>query len=257
MANILNIKNIFKINISVYVLALIAILTASFKEFLTIIYLIVIHEIGHSLAAFSLGIKVKEIRIYPLGGISKFDMPLNINPLKELIVLINGPLFQEIAYRVASIVIPSQISLISTYHYNILIFNLLPIYPLDGGKLLKLITDKFIPYKNSLRLVILISYIMIIVFLFKVEIISINTIIICIFLLYLIIKEEKKINYIYNKFLLERYLGNYKFKDTTIIKSINNFHRNKNHLVKVGQKYYSEKDVLKEKYNKTEKNCWL
>ena len=206
MENILIIKNIFKINISVYILALLAIFTAAFKEFIVIIYLITIHEIGHSLTAHIFGIKVKEINIYPLGGISKFDMDLNINPIKELLILINGPLFQEFAYLIASILLPTQKDLISIYNYNILMFNLLPIYPLDGGRLVKIILDNFFSYKKSLKLVISISYIILISIIIKMKIININLIIIVIFLLYLINREENKINYLYNKFLLERYL---------------------------------------------------
>ena len=48
--------------------------------------------------AYILKIKVDKIYIYPLGGISKFDMKLNISPLKEFLVLIAGPITQNIAY---------------------------------------------------------------------------------------------------------------------------------------------------------------
>ena len=51
MGNIQIIKNIFKINFSVYLLALIAILTASYKEFIVINIIVIIHELGHVLVA--------------------------------------------------------------------------------------------------------------------------------------------------------------------------------------------------------------
>lgn len=253
MENISIIKTIFKIDFSVYILAIVAIFTAAFKEFLIIIYLIMIHEIGHSLIAYLFGIKVKEIKIYPLGGISKFEMPLNINRYKELLILIAGPLFQELAYIIALVLLPDQYSIFKVYNYNILVFNLLPIYPLDGGKLLKIIFDGFIPYKKSLIIVIIISYIAIFISLIGIKVFNINVLITIVFLMYLVLKEEKKVNYVYNKFLLERYLSNYSFPQVKIINNINSFYRNKKHLIKINNNYYYEKDILQQKYQKTNK----
>ena len=73
-------------------------MTGSFKELLIINYLIIIHELGHTLFAVLFGIEIDKIYIYPLGGIVKNKMPLNISPIKELIILIMGPVFQFIAF---------------------------------------------------------------------------------------------------------------------------------------------------------------
>ena len=74
------------------------------------------------------------------------------------------------------------------------------------------------------------------------------------FLLTVIHKEELKIEYTYNKFLLERTLYNFKFKKKKIIKNINNFYRNKAHIIKEHDKYYLEKDFLEKKYKNFKKN---
>ena len=58
--------------------------------------------------AYLLGIKIDEIYIYPLGGISKFNMDLNISIKKELLILINGPLFQYLAYLILLIIMPNR-----------------------------------------------------------------------------------------------------------------------------------------------------
>jgi hypothetical protein len=63
-------------------------------------------------------------------------------------------------------------------------------------------------------------------------------------------KESSKIKNLYNKFLLERYLHNYKFKDTMIINNINDFYRNKSHIIKEKDHYWREKDFLTKKYQK-------
>ena len=64
--------------------------------------------------AYLLGIKINEIYIYPLGGISKFNMDLNISMKKELLILINGPIFQHIAYLLLLIIMPTKKDLINT-----------------------------------------------------------------------------------------------------------------------------------------------
>lgn len=176
-------------------------------------------------------------------------MDLNINIRKEFLVLIAGPIFQFIAYYILLKIMPNKKEVINIYHYSILSFNLLPIYPLDGGKLLKLLFNKIITYKNSLKLIINLSYIeLIIIFLISKK--NINLYIMTLLLIILITKEKKKINYIYNKYLLERYLNNYKFKNTKIINNINNLYRDTKHIIYKNNNYYLEKDYLKEIYRK-------
>ena len=199
--------------------------------------------------ALILKVEVDSIYIYPFGGISKFKMPLNIHPIKELFILVTGPLFQIIAYYVLVFLMPQYKEIIKIYHIGILYFNLLPIYPLDGGKLLALILELFIPYKSSLKLTIYISYLIVIIIMIPSKI-TLNLIIMGIFLLFTITKEHKKIKYIYNKFILERYLNNYRFKKSRIINNYYSFYRNKRHLIKENNNYYLEKEYIKKIYNK-------
>lgn len=240
----------FKINKSVYIFALIAVLTASFINFIVISTLIIIHELGHFLVAKLLKVEVNKIYLYPLGGISKFNLDLNSSPIIELLILISGPIFQVIAAQTLITILPSYTDLVKIYHYQILFFNLLPIYPLDGGKLLNVILSLKIPYKASLNYTIIVSYtVLLIIILINTNNIKLNILFMSIFLFYKITKEKKKISTIYEKFLLERYLKKYKFKDTKIINNSNNFYRNKKHLIKKDQKYYYETEFLEKKYN--------
>ncbi len=66
--------------------------------------------------------------------------------------------------------------------------------------------------------------------------------------LFLITKEKRKVNHLHNKFILERYLNNYNFNNSKIVNNINNFYRNRRHLVKENYIYYLEKDYLIKKY---------
>ena len=246
MAKNLTIKNIFKyfeINVFVYFFAISAILTGSFIPFFIISFLLIVHELGHFLTAKFFKIDVVKIYLYPLGGISKFNMDQNISLKKEFIILINGPLFQTIAYFILKIFLYRYEELITLYHFGILLFNLLPIYPLDGGKLLNLTLSSIFSFKTSYYFSIFISYLLVIVILF-INNINLNLLLVVIFLLYKITKEYKNFNYCYKKFLLERYLKNYSFKDTKIINDIQKFHRNKKHLLNISGNYIWEEDFL-------------
>ena len=246
-----NISKYFEIHKLTYLFILISIFTASFHLLIFISFLLIVHEMGHFLTARILGIKVDKIYIYPFGGIAKFHLPLNYSIFKEFIILINGPLFQEVAKCVLVSLFPRYQNLILTYHYSILIFNLLPIYPLDGGKLLNLIISAISPYKKAFKITIIISYLTILLlFLININNIKVNLIIMILFLFYKVFIENKKINYLYEKFLLERYIHNYHFKSSKIITKEDNFYKNKRHLLKIGNKYSLEKDFLDKKYEK-------
>ena len=203
--------------------------------------------------AYLLGVEVKEIYIYPLGGISKFNMDLNIKIFEELLILVMGPIFQFIAYFILLKIIPNRKDIINIYHFGILSFNLLPIYPLDGGKLMNLLFNKFIPYKLSLRLINIISYLIILSILIFIKKTT-NIIVMVILLLFLVIKESKRIKYLYNKFLLERYLNKYKFNKSKIITNTDHFYRERNHLINKNNKYYLEEEYLENLYKNNKKS---
>lgn len=212
--------------------------------------LIIIHELGHYISAKILGIETSKIVIYPLGGITKFNMDLNTKSIIEFIILISGPLSQNIGYFILINIFKNNIELINTYHIGILLFNLLPIYPLDGGKLLNIILNQFIPFKKSLKLSINISYIfLIILFIYQYNI-KINIIITLILLIILIKKEEKEIVYKNNKFKLERILNNYNFKKNKIITNIDYLYKDNWHIIREKGQYFEEKDYLLKKYEK-------
>ena len=246
------ISKYIKINKLTYIFILLSIFTASFRILFYMFFLIIIHELGHFITAKIFGIELDKIYIYPLGGVAKFYMPYNFSAVKELIILINGPLFQEIAKIILIYLFPQHTNLITTYHYSILLFNLLPIYPLDGGRIVNIIFSSFKPFKKSLKITISISYIIIfILFLININNIKINILVLVSFLVYKVYKEDKSINLKYENFLLERYLNKHKFKNSKIINNSNNFYKNKRHLIKENDKYILENEFLLKKYQKT------
>lgn len=221
--------------------------------FIIIMFLLLIHELGHFLSAYFLGIEVKKIYIYPYGGIAYFNIEFNESIFKEFIILIMGPLFQFLGFFILmnSSFFNNYTQIIKIYHYSILMFNLLPIYPLDGGKLLNLFLNLTFSFKRSLTISLYFSYIIILIIalLLLPELIKINILLIIILLLYKVFEEYKKRNYYFEKFLLERYLNNYKFKKTKEVKTINNFKKSYKHIIKDDGKYYTEKEILQKKFN--------
>ncbi len=164
-----------------------------------------------------------------------------------------GPLFQFI-FHLILIRIPffyHYKEIIQIYNNTIIGFNLLPIYPLDGGKLLNLVLSIKTSFKKSLIISLIISYIVILIFsiIYLCKDFSINIIIIISFLIYKVNIEWKNKIYLVDKFLLERYLYRYSFKKIKLVNSLDDLMRNKYHLIKVGNKYKTEREVLAHKFN--------
>ena len=216
------IKTIFKkikIHPFFYLIAILAIITGLFKQFLILSTIIIIHELGHILTALYYKWQIDKIIILPFGGLTIFKEFINRPINEELLITIMGPINQILFYFFYNFLFGQNI-LITNYHYGILLFNLLPIYPLDGIKIINLLLSKWISFKMSHLVTIFISIIMIIIVLILSLIFKINMtfLLILIFLLVKIYSELKNHHYLFNKFLFERYLYNFSFNKRKIIK---------------------------------------
>ena len=103
---------------------------------------VLIHELSHSLVAKRLGAKVREIVLFIFGGVASIEK-LPKEPKKEFTIAIAGPL----ASLILSLFIfaPNRFLHIFGYFNLILaIFNLIPAFPMDGGRVLRsLLAKKF------------------------------------------------------------------------------------------------------------------
>lgn len=215
--------------------------------------LIIVHELGHFLTAMFFKIDPDKIYIYPFGGISKFNMRLNEKIEKELLILVLGPLSQFV-FAIILMRLPffnHYEKIIRIYNYTILGFNLLPIYPLDGGKFINTLLSYISSFKKSLNITLIISYVVITIIGIKLLLydFSLSVIIVICFLIYKVDIEWKNRKYLNDKFLLERYMYRYKFKKRKYINKIDDMMRNKYHLFKINGKYYTEREVLLNKFN--------
>lgn len=254
MLIIKNILHKIEIHFSCYIVLLLAILMGNFLIVVFCISLLLIHECGHFFTAYLLKWETDKIYFYPFGGIAKFSADIN-KPLKEeLLVLIMGPISQCLGYFliIQFDLNPTDYMLITTVHYNILLFNLLPIYPLDGGRILQCIACYFISYKRSFYFIYFISFLFmfILIYLFLVYK-NYNLLFIIILLGIKMYQERKKIHYYFQRFLLERFLKKYQFKKTIIVPSEQAFKRDCSHILKIKNRYKTEQEYLDDKYYKS------
>lgn len=238
------IRNIFHklyIHPLFYFFTFLFLITGHIYNYLLFTLIIFIHELGHTFTACFFKWKIDKIYIYPYGGISKFNTLINVYNYQEFLVLIAGPLIQIIfMFIFLNFISIKYHSIFIFYNMFILIFNLLPIYPLDGGKLIKILFSEIFSFKFSFNLIFFISSILIGILL-GLSLIIKNYIffVIIIFLFFKLL--DININEIYNKFILERYLYNFNFKRCIKVKSVDKFKKDRVHIVNG----VYEKDCLK------------
>lgn len=113
---------------------------------------VILHEYGHALTARKFGVKTSDITIYPIGGVARLErMP--DKPIEELWVALMGPAVNVViavilfAYLfLTSSLIPlreltvasgSFLERLMVVNISLVLFNLIPAFPMDGGRVLR------------------------------------------------------------------------------------------------------------------------
>ncbi len=119
-------------------------------EYLALFLIVLLHEFGHALACRQVGGTANRIVLWPLGGVAYVNPPPR--PGAELWSIVAGPLVNvallPVLYGLGTTsrsmgwaeTMPDAHALLRAVwiiNLGLLIFNLLPIYPLDGGKILR------------------------------------------------------------------------------------------------------------------------
>lgn len=239
------------------IIALGFILTGYFHNLIIFTSIILIHELGHYLIALLNHLKVEKIIIYPYGGLVKMNNLINTSINKELQVAVSGILFQSIYYLVIVFLYRHAyireyiFNLFTMYNTSILLFNILPIHPLDGSKILNLLLAKILPFDLTNKLNIIISLITMLLLLYiNYYDFNYTTLLIIGVIIDNIVKYQKELKYIFNKFLLERYMYNITYKKTKKITKIKNMYKEKYHILKQNNTYITEKQALSKKFSK-------
>ncbi|MCB9514392.1 MAG: site-2 protease family protein [Candidatus Latescibacteria bacterium] len=132
---------------------------------LVLFFLVLLHELGHSLVAQRLGVTIRSITLMPMGGLALMDA-LPRRPRHEILIAIAGPAVNLILAAVAlllRLLLPLTAlwpaagqglvgELAERFVYANLalaLFNLLPAFPMDGGRILRATLATRMPYLRA------------------------------------------------------------------------------------------------------------
>ncbi|MED5043028.1 M50 family metallopeptidase [Geobacillus stearothermophilus] len=193
-----------------------AVLTAHFKQLCLLFFIVLVHELGHAAAATFFSWRVKRILLLPFGGVAEVEEHGNRPFREEWIVTLAGPA-QHLWLGVAACFFwkagwmdDGSWELFFRYNVAVFVLNLLPVWPLDGGKLLFLLLSYRRPFSEAHRNMVAISAAMLVagVILLLVAVPrQLELWVIAAFLAHAVWQEWKQHPYIVMRFLLERYYG--------------------------------------------------
>lgn len=185
------------INIEIFLFILIFILTKQIEIYAIFIIFTLIHEIAHTLTGIILGLKLKKFIIMPFGfkiifEESKIKGKMSV---KKFWIALAGPLTNLILMAIA-IIFKLNENIIYT-NLIIAVFNLIPIYPLDGGRILKSLLNTKINKQKANDIINKISNITIIILTAVTSILilyikNIAIVLALAYLWYIVIRENKR-----------------------------------------------------------------
>lgn len=238
-----------KLHPILFVFIIISFLTGTFVALFVIMAIVLIHELGHYLMAVFFKWRVRRIMIWIFGGVMDTDEHGTKPLFEEILVTIAGPFQHVLIYPLLILLsqvefIPSSIiELAFFYNTVILFFNLLPVWPLDGGKLLFLLLSSRLPYRKAYDSVILFSMAICVLGLI-VQLLfipfTLSSFMLFLFLLMENRTDWKQRYYVFIRFLLRRYYGQTYVKgvlpievphNSRLMSVFSRFHREKKHPI--------------------------
>ncbi len=135
--------------------------------FCTVFLCVLLHEFGHALTARLFGIQTYDITLLPIGGLARLER-IPRNPWQEFWIAIAGP---AVNVAIVVVLIPFSAALSSmsvllstdlaaagfltqliSINVALVVFNLLPAFPMDGGRVLRSVLAMFLPYVRATRI---------------------------------------------------------------------------------------------------------
>jgi Zn-dependent protease len=136
-------------------------------EYISLFAIVTLHEFGHALACRQVGGRAEQIVLWPLGGVAYVNAPPR--PGATLWSIAAGPLVNVAlipVLGVALLLYPSApgsdfrtfLGQLNLLNIGLLIFNILPIYPLDGGKIMRAVLWYAMGRARSLMFAVLVGF---------------------------------------------------------------------------------------------------
>ena len=124
---------------------------------LCIFFCVILHEFGHSLQVRRYGVRVRDIVLLPIGGVARAES-IPENPRHEILVAIAGPIVNFViagllfgGLALAGIPPHADAFLVDVAAVNVGlgVFNLIPAFPMDGGRILRGALTLRMPYLSA------------------------------------------------------------------------------------------------------------
>src|SRR3989449_2672658 len=136
-------------------------------EYVTLFAIVLMHEFGHALACRQVGGSADQIVLWPLGGVAYVSPPAR--PGATLWSIAAGPLVNLVLAPVLALLtilsrqwsadIHGFLRAVCLTNFVLLFFNLLPVYPLDGGQILRSLLWFWIGRARSLMVTALVGFV--------------------------------------------------------------------------------------------------
>ncbi|MCK9536762.1 MAG: hypothetical protein M0R05_04175 [Bacilli bacterium] len=146
------------IHYTFWLLVFVFLFSGLYWELVLFFAIIGLHEAGHLLFCWLFCQKVKKLNITAIGGLMEVEIR-NLSMIKELIIYLSGIIINLLIMGLSRYLNDTYYrKLLYNYNYLVVIFNLLPIYPLDGYKVAELFLAKIInrPFREQ-KILFLIS----------------------------------------------------------------------------------------------------
>ena len=125
---------------------------------------VILHEFGHALTARVYGIKTPDITLLPIGGVARLErMPKE--PTHELLVALAGPAVNLVIAAILFVILQAGTPFREAYmkldslsgffgslmliNIWLVLFNLIPAFPMDGGRVLRALLATRLPYAKA------------------------------------------------------------------------------------------------------------
>ncbi|MGV3487895.1 MAG: M50 family metallopeptidase [Tuberibacillus sp.] len=226
------------------------IITGHFWEIASVFFIVIVHECGHTMVALWFGWRLESIEILPFGGVAKVNEHGTKPSKEEWLVTLAGPIQHLWLPLFSFFLLGSPFWNMQNHemflerNWMILAFNLLPIWPLDGGKVLLLLLSQRLPYQKAYRTALLLSSLFLLILTIGIvwqRSFLLNYVLIALFLVISIYREWKDQPYVFMGFLLERWHRKNRSSqrirdiivkpDTTALRVVSEFYKGRTHRI--------------------------
>lgn len=157
-----------RIHLLLVIMMVIFAISGQLTEAMVSLASVIFHEWCHAVVALKLNWYVKEIELLPFGGVAKMER-LCAGGIDEILVVIAGPIGSAVMSGICYMIDENGItSMLAEVNLMLALCNLIPAYPLDGGRILHSVLHCIMKPKEAIRRTVRMSQLVAAVLLFYV-----------------------------------------------------------------------------------------